>query len=217
MAVFVASEPVNMNSQLQREFGAANQLHKFIDNSKEIFVGGQVQSLNAVLFIDFRSLPSHPFTYNHGHLTGGMISAITVDLNAQEQFKFTGLDTPIVLFEKDIAEHNLHAATELLLKGNDRIIGSPGDDVLLGGAGYNTLVFKGTFGHDTIADWSALDKIAFAFETNLDSYVEVLRDSHISHGEFVFVDPNNPNNTVTIPAIDEKTDLRPSELLFLHH
>jgi serralysin len=102
------------------------------------------------------------------------------------------------------------------LAGN-RIIGSPGDDVLLGGAGYNIFVFKGTFGHDTVADWSRLNKLAFAFEPNLRSYADVMRDSHISHGEFVFVDPNNPNNTVTITAIDEKADLRPSELLFLHH
>lgn len=190
----------------------------FFENGKHYLVGFADADLGGEVFMDLKSSPAHPFTYNHaGRPTGGMISAITVDVNTQEQFKFTGLDVPIVLFEKDIADHDPHAAVELALKGNDRIVGSSGDDVLLGGAGHNIFSFRGIFGKDRIVDFSPLDKIAFAFAPNFDDYTDVLRNSHISDGELMIVDPNNPNNVTTIHGIDEKHDLRPSELLFFHH
>lgn len=216
MPTFVATESVNMNSQLQREFGDFNHLHLFVHNSKEIFAGGQDQSLNAVVFIDMKSSPGHPFMYSHGHPTGGMISTITVDLNGSEQFKFTGLSTPIVLFEKDIEALHPRAAVELLLEGNVRIFTSGGNNLLLGDPdGHNTFFFNQLSGKNTIAGFSQLDRIAFAFEQPFHSYEEVRNHEHLdSRGHLVIVDPVNPNYTITFPTLDAKAELPASHVLF---
>jgi hypothetical protein len=219
MARFTAIEVINMNAQLQVELALIIKLNAIVANGKEFFVAGQddpTRDPTEFIFIDLQSLPGHPFTYHHGHPTGGMINAITVDLNAQEQFKFTGLDTSIVLFEKDLEEHRPRAAVELLFKGNDTVTGSSGNDVLWAGDGDNVFVFKGNWGQDVVVDFDAFDKIALAY-AQFANYERVVHDSHInSHHQLVIVDPVT-HSSITIPSLDEKSDLKPSELLFLHH
>jgi Ca2+-binding RTX toxin-like protein len=45
--------------------------------------------------------------------------------------------------------------------GSDRLIGGTGDDLLSGGNGQDAFVFASGFGHDTITDFAASDRLEF--------------------------------------------------------
>ena len=203
MAHFIAYQPVNMNKLPGLSAPNTFSPSILLQTPQEV----KIEYGNFIF--DFKSLPSHRFTFDvHHHLTGGVVGSFEMDTTTSGSsplYRFTGLDIPV----SELASHDAH----ILLAGNDTITGSHGNDVLIGGPDNNTFVFTKPFGHDVIANFSVNDKIRIS-HTIFANFEAVQDAAHVDahHHVVITVDASD---TITLNTVHHVSDLTASEFLFI--
>jgi hypothetical protein len=161
----------------------------------------------------------HPFTYTgplqHVYLTGGSIGSLSTDINGSIAYKFTGLAVPFLFFLNNSSRHHMNTAQlDLLLPPNSSIIGSPHNDLLVGGLQNNNFVFNGKlFGHDAIINFNGnYDKIVLPHKI-FHNFAEIEARSHLNrHGDVVI--KADASDTITLDTVHHVGGLTSSDFLF---
>ncbi|WP_136661025.1 peroxidase family protein [Nitratireductor sp. XY-223] len=82
-------------------------------------------------------------------------------------------------------------------RGDDTLNGGEGNDLMSGGAGYDTFIFEGIFGDDTITDFNTGRKSdTLVFDSDLFETTEALFDAAIQDGRNVVIDAGDQGSLV---------------------
>ena len=220
MAHFIAYQAVNMTTLMPGWDFLYTEPVSFIHTSGEVAVENADHSIVIVL----KSVAGHPFTYKmsgpYHLLAGGVIGSLEVDYNGSIAYKFTGLSAPVL--GVGASTHNIAAVLNLFLAGNDKITGSPFDDVLTGahgnaimtgGGGNDTFVFPKGFGKDVITDFHHGDTIAISHKI-FPNFEAVQDAAHVDAHHHVVITVN-AHESITLNTVHHVSDLTASEFLFV--
>jgi len=143
------------------------------------------------------------FTYTDSDSLGGTTQA-TLTISITQQGQTGTLGSPGLTLNgtngKDLLDGSLGSQTLFGKNGADGLIGGPGD-VLTGGRGPDTFVFKGDFGHNEITDYRYPDRIQLD-KSDWGTVGNVL--SHAADdgfGNVIITDPGNSANTIQLDHV----------------